>query len=194
MIDSRDLETRTTLLAKGANYALDKYNKAYDLYPELTSYSTSMIAVVGGDFVAKQVIEKGDYNLKDLAFTVSASLIYNYLAPKMITWSKKLAKKIKNDSPNWTATKLLLGMYYPLNFAYWNALSIKNDVQVNSENIVEGLVVTGLMILPYIPVDYFAVKKLSNKQNERYIRPFYAAIELVWNILFAGGNYIAKRT
>lgn len=185
------LESKTNRFMKGLSAVSMAYDKAYIAFPKLTSYSTSLVAVMGGDYFSKQVIEGTGYGAKDAVFTFTASLVYNYLAPKMITWSKQLTKHIK-EKANLVATGAMLALYYPVNFAYWNALTIKNDMPITADSMAEGLVFTAAMLLPYIPVDYFAIKKLSSPKTEKYIRPFYAAVELAWNTVFTGGSYVMK--
>ena len=88
---------------------------------------------------------------------------------------------------------LLTAMYFPVNMAYWNYLTIKNQAPITFENNMVGAVTLGIATIPYLFADYLAIKKFSQPETKKWLRPFYSGIEIVWNTIFAGGNYLAKK-
>ncbi|MGV8141050.1 MAG: hypothetical protein ACP5NW_01260 [Candidatus Woesearchaeota archaeon] len=178
------------------------YDKAYASYPIITNYLSSAIGTVGGDIIAKQFTENPHIKPRDILFTASAAAAYSYLAPKMIEWSKKSVDKlgkywhhIKNNKVTHTMTNtvLLTAMYFPVNMLYWNYLTIKNQAPIAIEDNIAGAITLGIATIPYLAADYVAIKRFSQPKTQKYLRPFYSGVEIVWNTLFAGGNYIAKK-
>lgn len=37
--------------------------------------------------------------------------------------------------------------------------------------------------IPYLLADYVAIKKFSQPKTQKWLRPFYSGVELVWNTL-----------
>lgn len=199
----RDVATKTTGIVKnGTNSLREGYETIHSKYPTITNYLSSAVGTIGGDAIAKQFTDNPDISLRDVAFTASAAVVYSYLAPKMIEWSTKATnkvsktwKKLKEGSMKHTMfnTTLLTAMYFPVNMAYWNYLTIKNQASITWEDNEMGAITLGIATIPYLVADYVAIKKFSQPENQKWLRPFYSAVELVWNTIFAGGNYIAKR-
>jgi len=204
-----DLENKVGELVSGAcgaaKLGLDTarygYERLHCRYPLITNYFSSAVGTVGGDAIAKQFTED-PLTLRDIAFTASAAIVYSYLAPKMIEWSTKFTNKIgeswrrlKNNAASHTLfnTLLLTAMYFPVNMVYWNYLTLKNEAQITLEDNISGAITLGIATIPYLAADYVAIKKFSQPNTKKFLRPFYSAVELAWNTLFAGGNYLAKR-
>ena len=200
------LESITKELASGTTNALESVQKGYEKlhskYPLITNYLSSAVGTIGGDALAKQFTENPDLTARDIAFTASAAIVYSYLAPKMIEWSTKATdkiskswKRLKDNKASHTLfnTCLLTAMYFPVNMAYWNYLTIKNQAPITLEDNLAGAVTLGIATIPYLVADYVAIKKFSQPKTQKWLRPFYSAVEIVWNTLFAGGNYLAKK-
>ena len=120
----------------------------------------------------------------------------------MIEWSTKATNKISNSwkrlknsevAHTLFNTTLLTAMYFPVNMAYWNYLTIKNQAPITVEDNISGAVTLGIATIPYLLADYIAIKKFSQPKTQKWLRPFYSGVELVWNTLFAGGNYLSKK-
>jgi hypothetical protein len=184
------------------NSVVDGYENLYSKYPLITNYLSIAIGTVGGDAIAKQFTDNPNVKLRDVAFTATAAIAYSYLAPKMIEWSTKAIDKI---SGYWDRLKenkvahtlsntiLLTAMYFPVNMAYWNYLTIKNQAPINLADNEAGAITLGIATIPYLLADYIAIKKFSQPETKKFLRPFYSGVEIIWNTLFAGGNYISKR-
>jgi len=184
------------------NSVLKGYETLHSKYPLITNYISTAMGTVGGDAIAKQFTENPNVKLRDVAFTATAAIAYSYLAPKMIEWSTKATDKISNY---WNRLKenkvvhtlsnavLLTAMYFPVNMAYWNYLTIKNQAPITLTNNEAGAITLGIATIPYLLADYIAIKKFSQPETKKFLRPFYSGAEIIWNTLFAGGNYIAKR-
>lgn len=192
----------TKIVQNGTNSLREGYETMHSKYPTITNYLSSAVGTIGGDAIAKQFTNNPEMSLRDIAFTASAAVVYSYLAPKMIEWSTKATNKI---SKTWKQLKeggikhtmfntaLLTAMYFPVNMAYWNYLTIKNQAPITWEDNEIGAITLGIATIPYLVADYVAIKKFSQPENQKWLRPFYSAVELVWNTIFAGGNYIAKK-
>lgn len=189
-------------LVRTLKFVQESYEKAHAAHPLITNYLSSAVGTVGGDAIAKQFTENPNVTPRDVAFTASAAVVYSYLAPKMIEWSTKATNKIskswevlKNNKTAHTLfnTVLLTAMYFPTNIVYWNYLTIKNEAPITLEDNIVGAITLGIVTIPYLAADYIAIKKLSQPETKKFLRPFYSGVELVWNTLFAGGNYLAKR-
>ena len=178
-------------IANFGKFSLEKtinaYEYSYMVYPKITNYLSSALGTVGGDIIAKQFTENPDVKLRDIVFTGIAASVYSYLAPKMIDWSTKFSDNIK------TQTIVLTAMYFPVNMLYWNYLTIKNEASITLEDNILGAITLGIATIPYLYADYIAIKKFSQEDTKKFLRPFYSGVELVWNMIFAGGNYLAKR-
>lgn len=90
-------------------------------------------------------------------------------------------------------TTHLATIYFPVNITYWNYLTIKNQSLITWENNKVGATKLLIATIPYLVVDYVAIKKFSQPETQKWLRPFYSAVGIVWNTIFAGGNYIVKK-
>ena len=201
-VGKRISQTTWKGLEYGADSVLRGYERMHSAHPPVTNYLSSTVGTVGGDAIAKQFTDNPDVTPRDVAFTATAAIAYSYLAPKMIAWSTKATNKI---SESWKAlksnetthtlfnTSLLTVMYFPVNMAYWNYLTIKNQAPITLEDNLLGASIIGIAIIPYLAVDYVAIKKFSQPKTQKWLRPFYSALDIAWNTLFAGGNYLAKK-
>ncbi|MDP1694942.1 MAG: hypothetical protein Q8L34_05370 [Candidatus Woesearchaeota archaeon] len=177
------------------------YNNMHTRFPLATNYLSTAVGTVGGDIVAKQFTGNPTVRARDIAFTATAAIGYSYLAPKMIEWSTALThtlsnswKKLKNTTSHLLFnTALVTTLYFPVNMVYWNYLSLKNEEPLTLDNNLIGAATLGIATIPYLFADYVAIKRFSQPETKKYLRPFYSAVELVWNALFAGGNYFAKK-
>ncbi len=181
---------------------LRAYESAYTNHPIVTNYISSAVGTVGGDAIAKQFTENPNVTLRDLAFTASAAVVYSYLAPKMIEWSTNATDKVsyfcdklKESEVGRTLfnTVLLTAMYFPVNMVYWNYLTVKNEAPITLESNEIGIITLGIATIPYLLADYVAIRRFSQPETKKWLRPFYSAAEIGWNTLFAGGNYLAKK-
>jgi hypothetical protein len=197
------LEDLESILQKSTDFVLDSYSKLYSKYPVVTNYLSSATGVIGGDFLAKQFTENPQVELRDIAFTSVGALAYSYLAPKMIEWSTNMTETISlywyklgenNSFRNWFNALQLTAMYFPVNMIYWNYLTIKNQAPLTLEDNIPGAITLGIATLPYLLADYVAITKFNKPETRKWLRPFYSGVELVWNMIFAGGNYLAKKT
>ena len=193
---------KRAVVGKTVDSVLRGYERMHSAYPLVTNYLSSAVGIVGGDAIAKQFTDNPDVTPRDVAFTATAAIAYSYLAPKMIEWSTKATNKI---SESWKALKsnetthtlfnttLLTAMYFPVNMAYWNYLTVKNQAPITLEDNLVGAITLGIATIPYLAADYVAIKKFSQPKTQKWLRPFYSAMEIAWNTLFAGGNYLAKK-
>ena len=193
---------KRSVVGRAVDSVLRGYERMHSAYPLVTNYLSSAVGTVGGDAIAKQFTDNPDVTPRDVAFTATAAIAYSYLAPKMIEWSTKATNKIseswkalKNNETTHTLfnTALLTAMYFPVNMAYWNYLTVKNQAPITLEDNLAGAVILGIATIPYLAADYVAIKKFSQPKTQKWLRPFYSAVEIVWNTLFAGGNYLAKK-
>lgn len=199
----QEVATKTIdIIRNSASSLREGYEAIHSKYPTITNYLSSAVGTIGGDAIAKQFTDNPDMSLRDVAFTASAAIVYSYLAQKMIEWSTKATNKV---SKTWKQLKeggikhtlfnttLLTAMYFPVNMVYWNYLTIKNQAPITWENNEIGAITLGIATIPYLVADYVAIKKFSKSETQKWLRPFYSTVELVWNTIFAGGNYIAKK-
>jgi hypothetical protein len=191
---------RVTL--SGLEFARDRYERLHAAHPLLTNYLSSAVGTVGGDAIAKQFTEDPNVSLRDISFTASAAVVYSYLAPKMIEWSSKITDKVSrtwkqlkenNKLHRVFNTSALTLMYFPVNMVYWNYLTIKNEAPITFEDNLAGLAALSIATIPYWAADYIALEKFSQPETKKWLRPFYSGVEVVWNTLFASGNYLAKK-
>ncbi len=182
--------------------AVDAYSSMYSRHPLITNYLSCAVGTIGGDMIAKQFTSKPEIKLRDIAFTASAAVVYGYLGPKMIKWSTKLTDRA---SHYWNSLKesdlkhtlfnstLMTMMYFPVNMLYWNYLTIKNQAPLTLEDNIAGAITLGIATIPYLVADYVAIKKFSQPNTLKWLMPFYSGVGIVWNTLFAGGNYLVGR-
>ena len=201
-VGKRISQTTWKGLEYGADSVLRGYERMHSAHPPVTNYLSSTVGTVGGDAIAKQFTDNPDVTPRDVAFTATAAIAYSYLAPKMIEWSTKATNKISESwkalksnetTPTLFNTALLTAMYFPVNMAYWNYLTIKNEASIALEDNIAGAITLGIATIPYLAADYLAIKKFSQAKTQKWLRPFYSGVELIWNTLFAGGNYLAKK-
>jgi len=199
---SSNLESVIEFAGNTVEFARQGYEKLHENYPLITNYLSSAVGTVGGDVIAKQFTDNPDVSLRDVAFTASAAATYSYLAPKMIEWSTKVTdivsgilNRLKDNKKTHTMfnSALLTAMYLPVNMAYWNYLTVKNQAPITFDDNVAGAITLGIATIPYLFADYLAIKKFSQPETKKWLRPFYSGVELVWNTLFAGGNYLARK-
>ena len=192
---------KISVIGRAADSVLRGYGRMYSTHPLVTNYLSSAVGTVGGDAIAKQFTDNPNVTPRDLVFTATVAIAYSYLAPKMIEWSTKATNKIsesrkalKNNETAHTLfnTTLLTAMYFPVNMAYWNYLTVKNQAPITLEDNLAGAVTLGIATIPYFVADYVAIKKFSQPKTQKWLRPFYSAMEIAWNTIFAGGNYLAK--
>ncbi|MFH1377032.1 MAG: hypothetical protein ABIH25_05345 [Candidatus Woesearchaeota archaeon] len=193
---------KKSVVGRTVDFALRGYERMHSSYPLVTNYLSSAVGTVGGDAIAKQFTDNPDVTPRDVAFTATAAIAYSYLAPKMIEWSTKATNKV---SESWKAlksnktthtlfnTSLLTAMYFPVNMVYWNYLTVKNQAPITLEDNLAGAITLGIATIPYLAADYVAIKKFSQPKTQKWLRPFYSVVEIAWNTLFAGGNYLAKK-
>jgi len=193
---------KKSVVERSVDSVLQGYERMYSAHPIVTNYLSSAVGTIGGDAIAKQFTDNPNVTPRDVAFTATAAIAYSYLAPKMIEWStkttNKISKSLKILKNNGTAhtlfnTALLTAMYFPVNMAYWNYLTIKNQAPITLEDNLAGAITIGIATIPYLAADYIAIKKFSQPKTQKWLRPFYSAVEIAWNTLFAGGNYLAKK-
>lgn len=188
-------------ITKSIDQLVGLYDLAHEKAPILTNYLSSAIGTIGGDVIAKQFTNNPDIKLRDIIFTATAAGAYSYLAPKMIAWSTSIIDKVKtkwkaleNKTTHHIANTINLTlMYIPINEAYWTFLSVKNHVDITLDHLLMGLGTILIGTIPYLVADYIAISKFTSPSTEKYLRPFYSAVELLWNTLFAGANYFAKK-
>lgn len=201
--DSTELPAeKRSVVSRAVDSVLRGYERMHSACPLITNYLSSAVGTVGGDAIAKQFTDNPDVTPRDVAFTATAAIAYSYLAPKMIEWSTKATNKIseswktlKNNETAHTLfnTTLLTAMYFPVNMTYWNYLTVKNQAPITLEDNLAGAVTLGIATIPYLVADYVAIKKFSQPKTQKWLRPFYSIMEIAWNTLFAGGNYLAKK-
>jgi|GEM_PF-2953643 len=192
-------------LKKVVDRIIEGYDWAYTNYPITTKYVSTAVGTIGGDIIAKQFTENSHVSSRDIVITGVASIGYSLLAEKVMDWSNKLTDKLGEFEKYKQRVKesrlghdihnavILTIMYIPVNLIYWNLLSFKNHQPISVENNLLGLATCCLTSIPYLYAEYIAITKLNNPNTRKYLRPFYSAIEIGWNILTAGGNYVAKK-
>ncbi len=178
------------------------YETIHHKAPIIVNYLSTAAGTVGGDIIAKQFTENPQVEPRDILFTAVAAIPYSYLAPKMIEWSTKIVDKL---SEKWSKLEdktihtiinsgVVTALYFPVNMIYWNYLTIKNQAPLTWEDNKAGIVTLAITTIPYLVADYIAIKKLTQPETKKWLRPFYSAFEILWNTMFSGGNYLAKRT
>jgi len=184
----------------GVNNAIKAYTAMHSKCPLVVNYVASAIGIVGGDIVGKQFSENPNVTLRDIVFTASAAALYSYIAPRLVDLSKKAVKYVKNKydilkTKNKNLifnAEVLAAMYFPVDLMYWNYLSIKNHEAITLQDNLVGVATLGLLSVPYIFADYFAIKKLSTKKTKKFLQPFYSAIDLALESVFAISRYASK--
>jgi len=181
---------------KSIEKAVDLYNRAYEKYPKTTNFLSTAVGTIGGDYIAKKVLEGEDINLRDLAFTSAAAVYQSWLYPKFIDYTNKIAemesvKKVYNKlgiSKEWTKTLIIGGLFFAPNMAYWGLLSVKNQAQITMKAAKEAAKSIAMGSIPYLGVDYIVM----NKMKKKYCLPMWSAAELAYNTFLAGVAYLTK--
>jgi len=107
---------------RGLEFAVDMYNQAYDRYPQTTKFLSTAVGTVGGDYIAKKIVEGEDITLRDIAFTTFAAMYQSYFYPKLIDCTEKIADVgfIKRAyqklgiSKEWAKTFIIGGLFFIL--------------------------------------------------------------------------------
>ena len=183
------------------DWLCQRYEQAHTRFPLAVNYLSTATGTIGGDVIAKHFTDNSTVSVRDVVFTGTAAIAYSYLAPKMIEWSTALTNKIstvwqklKNGTTHILFnTTVLTALYFPVNMVYWNYLSVKNQEPLTLANNLVGATTLAIASLPYFFADYVALKRFNQPETKKYLRPFYSAVELAWNALFASGNYVAKK-
>jgi len=181
---------------KGLEQGVDLYNKAYDRFPRTTKFLSTSAGTIGGDYIAKRVIQGEDINLRDVAFTTFAAVYQSYLYPKLIDYTEAIAenKFVKKTyekigiSKEWAKTLIIGGLFFIPNMAYWSLLSVKNQAEVTLKSATPAAKAIGIGSVPYLGVDYL----VTNKLKKRYCLPVWSAAEIAYNSFLAGVAYLTK--
>ncbi len=182
---------------KGVEKAVYLYNLAYEKYPKTTHFLSSAVGTIGGDYIAKRVMEGEDIKLRDVAFTSAAAVYQSYFYPKLIDYTNKIAemepvKKFYNKlgiSKEWAKTLIIGGMFFIPNMAYWGLLSVKNQAEITVKAVKEATKSIAIGSIPYLGVDYL----VTNKLKKKYCLPVWSAAEIAYNTFLAGVAYLTKR-
>ncbi len=182
---------------KGLEFAVDLYNQAYDRYPKTTKFLSTVAGTVGGDYIAKKIIQGENITLRDIAFTTFAAVYQSYFYPKLIDYTEKISeiKPIKQAyqklgiSKEWAKTFIIGGLFFIPNMAYWGLLSVKNQAQITTKAASQAAKAIAIGSVPYLGVDYI----VTNKLKKRYCLPVWSAAEIAYNSFLAGVAYLTKR-
>ena len=183
---------------KGLEYGVDLYNQAYDRFPKTTKFLSAAAGTIGGDYIAKRVMQGGDINLRDVAFTTFAAAYQSWLYPKFIDYTEKISENesIKKTykklgiSKEWAKTLIIGGLFFIPNMAYWGLLSAKNQADITLKSATQAAKAIGVGSIPYLGVDYV----VTNKLKKRYCLPVWSAAEIAYNSFLAGVAYLTKNT
>jgi hypothetical protein len=181
---------------RGLECAVDLYNQAYDRHPRTTRFLSTAIGTVGGDYIAKKIVEGKDITLRDIAFTTFAAVYQSYFYPKIIDYTEKIAeiKPIKQAyqklgiSKEWAKTFIIGGLFFVPNMLYWGLLSVKNKAPITTKTILRAAKSITIGSVPYLGVDYL----VTNKLKKRYCLPIWSAAEVAYNTFLAGVAYVTK--
>jgi len=181
---------------RGLEFAVDMYNQAYDRYPQTTKFLSTAVGTVGGDYIAKKIVEGEDITLRDIAFTTFAAMYQSYFYPKLIDCTEKIADVgfIKRAyqklgiSKEWAKTFIIGGLFFIPNMLYWGLLSVKNQAEITLKSAAQAAKSIGIGSVPYLGVDYL----VTNKLKKRYCLPVWSAAEVVYNSFLASVAYLTK--
>lgn len=182
---------------KGLEVVVDLYNRAYDRYPKTTKFLSTAAGTVGGDYIAKKVIQGEDITLRDLAFTTFAAAYQSYFYPKLIDYTEKIAEinPVKQAyqklgiSKEWAKTLIIGGLFFIPNMLYWGLLSVKNKSPIITKGALQAAKAIAIGSVPYLGVDYL----VTNKLKKKYCLPVWSAAEVAYNTFLAGVAYLTKR-
>jgi len=180
----------------GLEFAVDLYNQAYDEYPKTTKFLSTAAGTVGGDYVAKKIIQGENINLRDITFTTFAAVYQSYLYPKLIDCTERIAEiksveqayKKLGMSKEWAKTFIIGGLFFAPNMLYWGLLSVKNQAQITSKAVSQAAKSIAIGSIPYLGVDYL----VTNKLKKRYCLPVWSAAEIAYNSFLASVAYLTK--
>src|SRR3989344_825247 len=180
----------------GLEFAVDLYNQAYDEYPKTTKFLSTAAGTVGGDYVAKKIIQGENINLRDITFTTCAAVYQSYLYPKLIDCTERIAEiksveqayKKLGMSKEWAKTFIIGGLFFAPNMLYWGLLSVKNQAQITSKAVSQAAKSIAIGSIPYLGVDYL----VTNKLKKRYCLPVWSAAEIAYNSFLASVAYLTK--
>jgi len=183
-------------LWKGLEYGVDLYNQAYDRFPRTTKFLSTATGTIGGDYIAKKVIQREDITLRDVAFTTFAAVYQSWLYPKFIDYTKKIAEKehVKKVyqrlglSKEWAKTLMIGGLFFIPNMAYWGVLSAKNQAEITLKSATQAAKSIGIGSIPYLGVDYL----VANKFKKKYCLPVWSVAEITYNSFLAVVSYLTK--
>ncbi len=182
---------------KGLEFAVGVYNQAYDRYPKTTKFLSTAAGTVGGDYIAKKVIQGADITLRDAAFTTFAAAYQSYFYPKLIDYTEKIAEinPIKQTyqklgiSKEWAKTLIISGLFFVPNMFYWGLLSVKNKSPITTKGAWQAAKSIAIGSVPYLGVDYL----VTNKLKKKYCLPVWSSAEVAYNTFLAGVAYLTKR-
>jgi hypothetical protein len=174
--------------------AVDLYNRAYDNYPRTTKFLSTAAGTVGGDAIAKRVMNGEELTLRDVAFTTFAAAYQSYFYPKLVDYTERISemRPVKRAyqklglSKELAKTLIIGGLFFVPNMAYWGLLSVKNQIPINAKSILQAAKSIALSSVPYLGVDYL----VTNKLKKRYCLPVWSAAELAYNSFLAGVAYL----
>jgi len=183
---------------KGLEYGVDLYNQSYDIFPRTTKFLSTAVGTIGGDYIAKKVIQGEDITLRDVAFTTFAAAYQSWLYPKLIDYTNKIAenKSIKKTyekvgiSKEWAKTLIIGSLFFIPNVGYWGLLSVKNQAEITLKSATQAVKAIGIGSIPYLGVDYL----VANKLKKRYCLPVWSGAEVIYNSFLAGVAYLTKNT
>ncbi len=175
---------------------VDLYNRVYDRYPKATGFLSTAAGTIGGDYIAKKMVEGEDINLRDVAFTTFAAVYQSYFYPKLIDYTERitdvgLVKRVYQKlgiSKEWAKTFIIGGLFFIPNMLYWGLLSVKNQAQITTKAALQAAKSIGVGSIPYLGVDYL----VTNKLKKRYCLPVWSAAEIAYNSFLAGVAYLTK--
>lgn len=183
---------------KGLEYGVDLYNQSYDKFPRTTKFLSAAAGTVGGDYIAKKVIQGEDINLRDVAFTTFAAVYQSWIYPKFIDYTEKITENnsVKKTyekigiSKEWAKTIIMGSLFFIPNMAYWGLLSVKNQAGITLKSATQAAKAIGIGSIPYLGVDYL----VANKLKKRDCLPVWSVAEIAYNSFLAGVAYLTKNT
>jgi hypothetical protein len=182
---------------KGLEGAVEGYNWAYESYPKTTKFLSAAAGTVGGDYIAKKVIQGEDLTLRDVLFTTFAAAYQSWVYPKLIDYTEKIVemKPVKQGyqkvgvSKELAKTFIIGGLFFMPNMLYWGLLSVKNHAEITANTAAQAAKAIAIGSIPYLGVDYL----VTNKLKKRYCLPVWSAAEIAYNAFLAGVAYLTKR-
>lgn len=182
---------------KGLEFTVDLYNRAYDKYPKITRFLSTVTGTIGGDYIAKKITQRENITLRDIAFTTFAAAYQSYFYPKLIDCTEKISeiKPVKQAyqkigiSKEWAKTFIIGGLFFIPNMFYWGLLSVKNQAQITTKATSQAAKAIAIGSIPYLGVDYL----VTNILKKKYCLPVWSVAEIAYNTFLAGVAYLTKR-